>query len=251
MTEITDNAFLGGRLQVLQPAAGYRAGADPVFLASAVPARPGQSVLDVGCGVGTAMLCLAARVPGLHLTGVELQPDLAEIASKNFARNQVDGEIVAANLAELPSQVRGRRFDHVMTNPPFFDRATGSTSDSKTREIGRGAGMDLHTWLDLALRRVLPGGALTLIHRTEHLPACLAALGTRAGDVTVLPLVPRRSRPAKLFLLQAKKGGKGPFRLMPPLVLHEGDAHTEDGDSYTQAAREVLRDGKSFPLSHS
>ncbi|MEO0916318.1 MAG: methyltransferase, partial [Pseudomonadota bacterium] len=62
MTATTDNAFLGGRLQVLQPAVGYRAGADPVLLAAAVDAGPGHSVLDVGCGVGTALLCLGTRV---------------------------------------------------------------------------------------------------------------------------------------------------------------------------------------------
>ena len=57
-TETTDNAFLGGRVQLLQPRRGYRAGVDPVLLAAAVAARPGEAVLELGCGVGTALLCL-------------------------------------------------------------------------------------------------------------------------------------------------------------------------------------------------
>ena len=55
------DAFLGGRLRIWQPRAGYRAGIDPVMLAAAVPARPRQSVLELGCGAGTASLCLAAQ----------------------------------------------------------------------------------------------------------------------------------------------------------------------------------------------
>lgn len=81
-TDTTDNGFLGGRLQLLQPRRGYRAGLDPVLLAASVAARPGQAVLELGCGVGTALLCLGARVPGLSLTGVELQPDYAALARR-------------------------------------------------------------------------------------------------------------------------------------------------------------------------
>ena len=78
MSETREDAFLGGRLTIRQPVRGYRAGADPVFLAAAVAAKPGERVLELGCGVGTALLCLGARVAGLDLTGVERQGDLAD-----------------------------------------------------------------------------------------------------------------------------------------------------------------------------
>ena len=51
-------------------------------VAASVPARAGQSVLDLGCGVGAVALCLGARVPGLTLTGVERQPDYAALAQR-------------------------------------------------------------------------------------------------------------------------------------------------------------------------
>ena len=56
MSEIVEDAFLGERLRIRQPATGYRAGSDPVFLAASVPALPGQSVLELGTGAGTALL---------------------------------------------------------------------------------------------------------------------------------------------------------------------------------------------------
>jgi len=78
--ELTEDAFLGGRLRLRQPAAGYRAAIDPVLLAAAVPAAAGDSVADLGCGVATAGLCLLARVPGARVSGLELQAPLADLA---------------------------------------------------------------------------------------------------------------------------------------------------------------------------
>ncbi len=60
---VSEDALLDGRLRLCQPAAGYRAAIDPVFLAAAVPGEAGSRVLDLGCGVGAAALCLLTRVP--------------------------------------------------------------------------------------------------------------------------------------------------------------------------------------------
>ena len=249
MSETRDDAFLGGRLVIRQPVRGYRAGADPVFLAAAVAAKPGERVLELDCGVGTALLCLGARVAGLDLTGVERQGDLADLARGNAETAGIGARIVTGDLGELPPEIAGESFDQVMFNPPFFDRGAGSASPDQGRETGRGAAETLNFWIDTALRRLRPGGGLTLIHRIEHLPATLAGLGERAGNIRVLPLQPRRLKPAKLFLLTAKKGSKGGFGLLPPLVLHEGDAHVKDGDSYTRAASDVLRQGVALALA--
>ena len=102
--ELTEDGFLGGRLSLLQPARGYRAGVDPVFLAAATPARPGQSVLDLGCGVGTAALCLGARVPDLSLAGLERQPDYAALARENATRNGIPLTVIEGDLPARPNR---------------------------------------------------------------------------------------------------------------------------------------------------
>ena len=71
---LTKDRFLGGRPRLYQPAQGVRAGSDAVLLAAAVAAKAGESALDVGCGVGPAALCLACRVAGVRVTGLEIQP---------------------------------------------------------------------------------------------------------------------------------------------------------------------------------
>ncbi|MEQ1866162.1 MAG: methyltransferase, partial [Micropepsaceae bacterium] len=117
--EVSDDAFLGGRVRVWQPALGFRAGLDSVMLAASVAATSRQRVCDLGAGVGTASLCLAARVGGLHITGVEIDHDLAELAQANAARNvhAASFEIVVADVLKRPRALERQSFHHVITNP--------------------------------------------------------------------------------------------------------------------------------------
>jgi tRNA1(Val) A37 N6-methylase TrmN6 len=239
--ELTRDAFLGGRLSLLQPREGYRAGTDPVLLAAFVPARAGENVLDLGCGAGTAALCLAARVPGLELHGLELQPAYAALARRNALDNGITLHVHEGDLRAMPKDLRALAFDHVLTNPPFHSAATPSRDAGRAVAHHEG-GAGLADWIVAGLRRLRPGGTLSLVQRIDRLPEALAALAGRAGAVEVLPLAARAGRPAGRFLLRARKGSRRPFVLHAPLVLHEGPAHARDGDDYAPAARAVLRD---------
>lgn len=238
---LTQDALIGGRLRLWQPRAGYRAATDPVLLAAAVMARPGQSVLELGCGVGAALLALGLRVPDLALTGVERQPDYAELARRNAALNGLNPMIVTADLTALPAELK-QPFDQVLMNPPYFDPAAPGATDPG-RDAAQREDTPLAAWLAAGLARLAPGGWLTVIHRAERLPDLLAGLGGRAGAVAVRPLAPRADRAAGRVILRARKGARGPFRLLAPLILHEGPAHLADKDDFSAAARAILRDG--------
>ena len=241
---LTQNAFLGGQVHIWQPRKGYRAGVDPVLLAACVPAKAGQSVLELGCGVGTAVLCLGARVPGLDLIGVEHAPDYAALAVRNG-----DGAltVVQADIGKMPLIVRDRQFDHVIANPPFFDRTASRRSDDPAREVAHGEATPLHQWLAIAAKRLRPKGMLHFIHRAERLPELLRELPQDVGSVEVLPITSRNGRAAERIILRARKNGRGAFRLHAPLVMHQGAAHRNDRDKdYSAEINAVLREGAAL-----
>jgi tRNA1(Val) A37 N6-methylase TrmN6 len=241
--DLTTDAFLGGRLTIRQPRAGYRAGVDPVLLAAAVPARSGEAVLELGCGAGVAALCLGRRVPGVGLVGLEVQADYAALARENAAANGIGLEVAEGDLARMPASLGARSFDHVMANPPYFRREAGTRAGDAGREIAMGEGTPLAQWIEVGMRRLRPGGRFTLIQRAERLPDLLAAFAGRKASLTVLPLAPREGRDATLVILAARKGGRSPFRLLAPLILHDGPVHSRDGEDYAAPVQAVLREG--------
>lgn len=247
--DLTDDAFLGGQLTLAQPVSGYRAGVDPVFLAAAVPATAGQSVLELGCGAGAAVLCLGRRVAGLRLVGLERQAIYADLARHNARKNDITLTIHTGDLENMPAGLRQDRFDHVIMNPPYFRRDRGTSSPHAIREGALGEDTPLTAWVDHATRRLLPGGYLTLIQNAERLPEVLGAMDTRLGAAIVKPLCPRIGRAASLVIVQARKGARGAFRLAAPLVLHEGANHTADREHYTPGITAILRHGAALPLS--
>jgi tRNA1(Val) A37 N6-methylase TrmN6 len=206
---------LGGRVALAQPAAGYRAAIDPVLLAAAVDAAPGERAIDLGCGVGTAALCLMARVPELRVVGIDRDPAVVALAADNARRNRRDGftaQTLHAASASDPSR------------DPAKARATV-------------AGFPLADWLERAAALLAPRGDLTMIYRADRLDGLLAALPKALGGVTLVPLWPRAGAPAKRVIVTAVKGSRAPCTVTAGLVLHRPDG------GYTAAAEALLRDG--------
>lgn len=230
--------FLDGRVRVTQPQTGFRAGLDAVMLAAAIPAHPGQTALELGSGAGTASLCLAARVPGLAVTGVEIDDLLVTLAQTNAAANGADVRFVAADIFALPAELK-RDFDHVFCNPPFHGEGLASPDAARATALMDGG--KLSDWLKLGLQRTVSGGYFTAILRADRLNEALAALPERG--VCALPLWPRIGESPKRVIVQARKGSGAPFALLPGLVLHR-----ENG-AWTNESEAVLRRGEALALS--
>ncbi len=234
--------FLDGRVRVEQPQTGFRSGLDAVMLAAAVPARPGQAALELGAGAGTASLCLAARVPHVTITGVEIAADLAGLAGRNAAVNGMAARVsfAAADIFALPPELR-RDFDHVFVNPPFHGE--GQMPPDAPRALALNDGGQLREWMKLGLQRTVSGGYFTAILRADRLPEALSALPD--AGVSMLPLWPRAGEPAKRMILQVRKGSGAAFALLPGLILHESSG------AYTPEAQAILRGGAALALSGS
>lgn len=243
---LTRDAFLGGRLQLLQPELGYRAGIDAVLLAASVPAQAGQTVLELGCGAGVATLCLMERVPGLTATGLEVQKCYAALARRNASESGLDLTVLHGDLSAMPNALKQQRFDHVLANPPYFTRKHGTETKDASRDRAMREETGLAEWMDAAARRLLPGGTFSLIQRSERLLNVVQAMDSRFGAVQILPVASRQGRPAKLFLLRALKGRRSPPQLLSPMILHDGPVHEKDGDSFGLVAAGVFRDGDAL-----
>ena len=239
-SELCDDAFLGARVKLWQPKTGFRAGLDSVMLAAAVPAKTGARVCDLGLGAGAAALCLAARVADLRLTGVEIDAGLAELAHANAARNgHASLEVVVQDVFARPRQVPRQAFDHVITNPPFFDSARGT----RAPHAGKARATSMHAkglseWLRFARALTKGGGWVTTILPPEHLPIALAALTRDGRGAELFPLWPRAGEAAKRVILRVRINARAPLRLLPGLILHG------TGGRPTSQAEAVLRHGE-------
>jgi len=245
---LTDDAFLGGRLQILQPQKGYRAGVDPVLLAASVNAKAGQTLLDLGCGTGVAGLCLGARIPDVIVTGLERQQDYADLAQKNAQRNQSQMQVVCGDLTQMPEYLKDQQFDHVIANPPYYDPAKRSPATDPAREAAMGEITPLADWVKAAAKRTKPKGHVSFVHRASRLPDLLEAMQRHLGSLVLLPLSPRVGQPPTLVILRGQKHGHGDFTLCAPWILHQGDKHVSDGPSYTPETEAILRHGGPLSL---
>ncbi len=249
---VSEDALLGGRVRFFQPARGYRAAIDPVLLAAAVPAAPGETILDVGAGAGAASLCLAARVPEVRVQGIEADDGLAGLARRNVEANGLAGRvtIVTGDLLDPPPELAPGSFDHVMANPPYLEAGRGRPppDEAKAATVVEGAA-GLADWLDFCLRMVRPKGSVTVIHRADRLDGVLAGLRRTLGAIVVFPLWPgppetggAGPKAARRVIVHGQKGRATPLILAGGLVLHGPDG------AYTPEAEAILRHGRELEM---
>jgi tRNA1(Val) A37 N6-methylase TrmN6 len=248
--------ILDKRLTLRRPDDGFSVGIDGIVMAAACPARPGENVLDLGCGIGTAGLCVAARVKDVRLSGVEIQEREAALAQENGvaevhymdvrefgrtggledSRTGTDNPLILQSSGPLVLS-----YDHVICNPPYLEAGAHVKSPDAARAGAMGhADATLEDWILCAHRALKSKGSLTMVHRADALDEIMRCLGKRFGAIEIIPLWPKAGAEAKRVIIRALKDRKTPTRLHAGLVLHE-----ENGD-YTAEAEGVLRDGQAL-----
>jgi tRNA1(Val) A37 N6-methylase TrmN6 len=237
LSEVTDDAVLGGRLRLLQPRRGHRFGHDAILLAAATAALPGDHVVELGAGVGAAGLALASRCAGCRVTLIEIDAQLTSLASDNAERNGLAQRVSAIALdvtgdAQQFAQagLAPASIDRVLMNPPFHDAQRSTASPDASRRAAHIADdRSLDMWVKVALRLLRPGGSLSLIYRADALGDVLAALSHGFGALEVLPIHPAPGAAAIRVIVRAVKGSRGPLVVRPGFLLNDaaGKPHPE------------------------
>lgn len=229
---VTRDAFLGGRLTLSQPGAGFRAGLDSVLLGSAV-AEDRKNLLDLGCGVGTAAFVAMAHNIDLTATLADRNAEMTTLAEVNAVDNGlahrtriIVGDIAAKGADRRGAGLLDNAYDSVIANPPFFADGGGTlASDSGRAGARHMATAELDLWIRAAAGATAAGGEVVFVYPAQSLEPLLAGFARRFGAITILPLTPRPAEPASRVLLRGIKGSRAPLTLLASRALHEAESH--------------------------
>ncbi len=239
-TESCDD-FLGGKLKIIQPLNGYRAGVEPVLLAAALPRNLKGKLLDLGCGVGTAGLCALYAMPHLKMIGIEADKEVAEKAMRNSQLNGMEEQIVIHHQtlggADFTDPFKTDEVDIAISNPPWFELAHSQKAQG-SRGSGRQEGnIDLASWLDYMIRKLRTYGLMAIIHRTHRLDDILQILSGRIGNIKIIPLWSKVGQPAKHVIILGQKARKTRLKLMAGFVMHD------ESGQFLPEAKSLFMDG--------
>jgi len=245
--KFSKDAFLGGRIQVLQPKVGFRSSMEAVFLAASVPAMKNQAILELGCGAGVVLMCLNYRIPNLTLYGVEIQKKYADLARINLDQNS-NIRTYHCDIQNLPLEIKNKNFDHVITNPPFYKKDAGTRSTILDKDLSLREQLNLNEWVKIAAKRLKPRGMFTIIVGTERLPDIINEATNYFGNIRVKPISSRINENSNRVIIQMTKGVNGVFSLQPPLIVHQGKGIQKNSKCFTNDARNILENSSALRI---
>ncbi len=233
---------LNKRVALFQAPQGFRTSMDSVMLAAACPIKNGQSVLDLGCGVGSAGLCVLTRVPNTSLSGVDIQESHIALAQKNADENNLSARAIFT-CADIRRELPLAPHDHIICNPPYKEHGKHKPSPSAAKAVAMGhveENINLQSWTDCAWQMIKGRGSLTMIHEAERCDDMIKALfsargGRRFGGIEIIPLFPKTGKDARRVIIRAWKHKQSGTLLRPGIIMHD-----ENG-TYTKEAEDILR----------
>lgn len=239
MPALSKDSFFKGRLHVTQPLNGYRFSIDAVLLAAELEPQTGETVLDLGTGCGIIPLILSTRHPGLQITGVEIQSELARLAQQNIVENRYEEAIKVRNidLKTLPDAETPGPFDWVVSNPPYRRPGTGRINPDQQKALARfEINVDLAQLIQTAARLLRRGGRFVTVFLADRLVDLLVEMRRATIEPQSIRAVQsHRGEAAGLVLVKGVKGGRNGLRIETPLVVYRKDGR------YTKAVEAMMR----------
>ena len=236
--EYTLDKFLGDKVLLKQSKEGLRATSDSVLLAALVPAKKGETVLDVGAGNAVIGCCINARVP-CAITAIEIQNSLCDLIKENALKNNCEIALFQHDIFATKDPLKAHLFHHIVTNPPFYENSKNTRQNLEQRKAYV-ADFDLKKWLEYCLKHLKAKGSFSMIHRPEMLAQILPILTKKLGNIEIFPIVSKEGESANRILIRGYLNKKGPLTLHSPLIMHT------NGGKRTELAEKILRRGKAI-----
>ena len=210
----------------------FRLGTDCVLLADFVNTSGAKRGIELGCASGAAMLLLLERSPRLHMTGLEIVPEAAQLARENMALNGFTdrSKIITGDIRDHRALFRAGSFDLLVCNPPYFPQGSGALPQNADRAAARSELLCSLSELCAAAAYLLQtGGRACFVHRPERLSELLVNLTAAGMEPKRLRLVCRDVQAApSLVLAEARRGGKPGLTVEPSLYLQNPDGTESD-----------------------
>ena len=212
-------------LQIIQNPEKFCFGMDAVLLSGFAKVKLGEKVLDMGTGTGIIPILLSAKTQASHLTGLEIQPESADMARRSVLLNGLEEriEIVEGDIKEASKLLGAAGFDVVTCNPPYMIGQHGLQNPDGPKAIARHE--VLCTFDDVAreaARLLRPGGKFYLVHRPFRLAEIIGTLLSYKLEPKRMQLVyPFVNKEPNMVLLEASRGGNSRMTVEPPLIVYK------------------------------
>jgi tRNA1(Val) A37 N6-methylase TrmN6 len=220
--------LLGGKLKILQKKKGYRFSIDSILLAHFVRPRPGMKAVELGLGSGVISLILCYRT-GCSLTGVELQPQMADMAARSFRLNLLEGkiDIVKGDVRDIKKIMPGGQFDAVIFNPPYRRKGSGRISADAEKAIARheinGSLADFISASEFLLKK---HGEVFTIYPASRGVELVCRMRDSGIEPKTMRIVHSAARTeAEFILLEGLKGGGEELQILPPLFIYDSEGN--------------------------
>jgi tRNA1Val (adenine37-N6)-methyltransferase len=212
-------------LQLIQKKDGFRFGVDAVLLAAFADIRKGAEVLDLGTGTAIIPILLAGKTQARRITGLEIQPEMAEMAKRSVLLNHLEDriDIVQGDIKSCPEQWKASGFDAVLSNPPYMPFGRGLVNPADTKAVARHEILcTLEDVVKAGSRLLMPGGQFAMVHRPDRLVDIVWHMRSCGIEPKYLRFVhPSPYKKPNLLLIKGTRGGNPQLKMMEPLYVYD------------------------------
>ncbi|MDE6887665.1 MAG: tRNA1(Val) (adenine(37)-N6)-methyltransferase [Eubacterium sp.] len=225
--ELQRNGYL-----IIQHPKRFCFGMDAVLLSGFANVKAGERALDLGTGTGIIPILLEAKTQGEHFTGLEIQPESADMAQRSVRLNGLESkiDIVTGDIKDASIRFGASSFDVVTTNPPYMIGKHGLQNMQDAKTIARHEVLcTLEDILRESARLLPPKGRFYMVHRPFRLSEIMCRMTAYGIEPKRMKLVyPYADREPNMVLLEGLRGGRPRLTVEKPLIVYREDGKYTD-----------------------